>query len=327
MAVNLSSNNETGQNIKKQIEKERNTAFKIIRVLAVAATVALVASTGFGVYNNYEFIQSTALQIEQSEARYKALQDEAAAWHAENDKKINDLDEETGTVVSEIVLPSARAAGEEVAALQNKFYKDGFLLTAEKERFAELVKGAYGSTGQVWGGIGATLDPEKTSLEWEFSTWYDSSPNGSHNVPTKYDCVWTCWHRTDTAEYLVMALFAVYDSDTGMFTANNMYYSDFARMLRDNGAVEATGGSENPVDQEDLDELTEFLDGYDDQEGESQGTDAETEGEGEGEGGENVPPVDELEPPTDNTNSNGNAGSTSDPEQGDGNYGSAPGNA
>lgn len=280
MAKDLSGTGRTTENIRAQIEKETDLKFKIAKIAFIALAAVIAVKSGIAVYGHYAKVQELSLQIEQEQTSYDTLKAEAEAWHKENDKKQDDPDGNGGNkVVSEVQLPSAKAAGTEIAALQNKLYADGLLTVEDSDRLKALCAGTYGGTRAWFTGDGSNqLDPEQAPLEWRFGTWYDAVPDGYGIVPKQYDCIWTCWHTSASGtEYMVAAMFGSYLAEQDMFNTTGLYISNFGEILAKNGSIEKTEDNDGTVDPE-LDQMIGELTG----DGESDADDGNENGETEG---------------------------------------------
>lgn len=322
MAKDLSGTGRTTENIRAQIEKETDLKFKIAKIALIVLATVIAVKSGIAVYGHYAKVQELSLQIEQEQTSYDTLKAEAEAWHKENDKKQDSPDGDgSGKVISEVQLPSAKAAGMEVAALQNKLYADGLLTVEDSDRLKALCSGTYGGTRAWYTGDGSNqLDPSQTALEWRFGTWYDAVPDGYGIVPKQYDCVWTCWHTSESGtEYMVAAMFGSYLAEQDVFNTMGLYISNFGEILAKNGSIEKTDDNEGSVDPE-LDQMIGELTG----EGDDSSADGETEGETEG-----VTDVDGTEPEGDGETSqpNGNGTGTQAQQPGRDDQSEAPPNA
>lgn len=310
MAKDLSgSTSQTGQSIRAQIEKENNMKFMAVKILFILLAAFVAVKSGIGIYGHYTEVQRLSLQIEQEQQSFDALKAEAEEWHKENDRAITDFDDESGKVVSEITLPSALNAGNEIADLQDRLYANGLLTVEDEARLRTLTKGTYGftesSTSAWFTGIGRyQLDPAQTELDWRFNTWYDATPDANGIVPSQYDCVWTCWHKAASgSEYLVAVMFGSYIADSGSFNVFARYVSNFGEMLAQNGSIEA-------VDDE-TDEFTDIDQMIGELTGEGSGG---TGTEGDPEEGEGVSGEVQEWGVEDSGASDGNAGGTTDTE-------------
>lgn len=246
MAIKLST--DTAKDIRAQVNVERLFAFKVISIILIIGCIGFVGWSGFSIYRAIKYMDESETRISELKNSYEAIQAEAKAWHESNDRKITDADSD-GVVLSKIQMPSAKLAGDEVAELQNEFYKDasGSLSYEDSMRFAELVKGDFAKS--CW--YGSELKPGEHDLKWEFVTWYDSSPvetaTGSV-LRERYDCVWNCWYTAPSGEkYLVASVVGVYNGKgdidnntpgTGYFDIRFIYNTDFGRMLTRTGSIE-----------------------------------------------------------------------------------------
>ena len=249
MAVNLNSRSETRENINKQIERETAIKFKIFDALCVLVALAMVITGGIGIKRHYDNVQDLQAQYDKLNADYASLKSEAAAWHEENDAKRDDAGVRTETKQ----MYSAQEGGQELADLMNVYFKDGGLGTEAKSRLSVLT----GSPNvNPW--YGGKLDPHATPIVWQFDTFYDAQ------VPT-YDCLWSCWYTKGSGtKYLIALKLGSYNGETGKFAVDsNTYYSQFAYMLDQNGAIEADPNSStiDPDLQDMIDDLIPGLTG------------------------------------------------------------------
>lgn len=226
MAKEIGGNGKTTQAIKEQVDRERNILFLVAKIVMVVATVAYVGYALFTGYSDYQ----TAIDFEERGGNLsrslETLKAEVEAWHEENDNKPDAIDEEAGVQIEYRDMYSAWNAGNEVAYLQNEYYKKKEMLQDDRRRLNELTKNT-----ECW--IGASWNAVATPLRWDFVTFYDATDK-------TYDVAWECWHEAPSGTmYLIAVQFASYDGENGMFRMGSMYQTDFARMLSKKGAIEA----------------------------------------------------------------------------------------
>lgn len=212
--------------IEQQKQKERKFIFLGLKIVMVAITVIFAGKSFVGAIGDYNSALESDARRGELERQYQTMQAEAAAWHEENDTKPDAVDDETGAAITEREMYSARAAGVELAALQNLYYQNKELLQADRQRLNELCRSTACWIGDGW-------DPAVTPIRWDFATFYDATDK-------TYDVCWQCWHQAPSGTmYLIAVQFASYDGEKGTFTMRDMYQTDFARMLNIKGAVEA----------------------------------------------------------------------------------------
>lgn len=294
MAVKLDTSEGT-RNVKAQAEKDRNLKFKIARIGLVAIAVVSIGLSVKNAVAGYQQMTAADKKIEELNVAYGRLKDEAAAWHEANDDKNTD---ETGTVVKTQQMFSAKAAGDEIAAIQTDYANN-----PTHEVFNDQESRMLGLTGRkgCWFGTrtkGYDAENNPVKLTWEFLTFYDAQS-------TTYDCAWACWYTNDQSpsdRYLVSLRFGKYNGESNTFAMSDgdTYVSSFGTMVEQYGVIEATGGSSQTT-QDVLDMAGDLLgdgtgdtggeptddgtgDGTDDGTDDGAGDATETEGAGDGSG-------------------------------------------
>lgn len=273
MAMNLNlSGSGAAEDIKKQVEKETNLKFKLVKYCLIALAAVIAVKSGVGIWSDYNAVQDLSVQIEQKQNSFEKLKTEVEAWHLEHDKASTNLDEESGKVISEVKLPSARDLGIETASLQNKLLESGGLLHDDEQRLIQLVNGRFGSA-QAW--FGAALEPG--AVEWEFATWYDGEADAE-----AYECVWQCWRTEEGTDYLVAIAVGTFNVRNENFSVNTVYVTNFGTMLVQNGAIKARPADNADTDPDGVGQMVDELTGNGDG---SEGDGSEGDGSGNGDEG------------------------------------------
>lgn len=271
MAVQLDTSKGT-RDVKAMAEKDRNTKFRIARITLVAITALLIANyvrVGIG---GYQDMKAADIKIEELNVAYERVKAEAASYHEQ--KEAETLRGDDGVEILTQAMYSAKAAGDEVAAIQTDYANEKMVMPSQQARLTEL-------TGQKTGWFGSEVkkpdpsDPESVRFDWEFLTFYDAQV-------TTYDCIWACWCSSadgSGSRYLVSVRMGRYNGETNTFTMSDAdtYTSTFGAMVNKYGSIAAAQGASQTT-QDILDMAGQLTDSglYDDGETDAE-TDAETE--------------------------------------------------
>lgn len=291
MAVQLDTSKGT-RDVKAQAEKDRNMKFLIVRVAVIVLTVLAIGNHIRVGIAGYREMKAADAKIEELNVAYDRVKAEAAAYHEQNDA--NKPVDESGMTVHTQAMYSAKAAGDEVAAIQTEYANEKMVMPSQQQRLIEL-------TGNKNGWFGSEVkkpdpsNPESVRFDWEFLTFYDAQV-------TTYDCLWACWCSSADgtgSRYLVSVRMGRYNGETDSFmmSEGDTYISTFGSMVNKYGSIEAAQGTSQTT--QDIigaaGQLTEsgLHDGEEGAPAHSDGTpgegggadgDGET-GDGEGEGG------------------------------------------
>ena len=288
MAVQLDTSKGT-RDVKAQAERDRNMKFRLVRIAAVVLTVLAVGNyirVGIG---GYQEMKEADAKIEEINVAYDRVKAEAAAYHAQHDN--DNPTDESGMVIKTQAMYSAKAAGDEVAAIQTEFSNEKMVMPSQQQRLIELVGSKNGWFGSEVKKPDAS-DPNSVRFDWEFLTFYDVQ------VST-YDCIWACWCSSADgtgSRYLVSVRMGRYNGETNSFTMSegDTYVSTFGSMVNKYGSIAAAQGSSQTT-QDILDLAGQITDsglledgaGTEGEDGTGEdgaGEEGEGDGEGEGEG-------------------------------------------